>query len=155
MAIEDRRNRLRSTRTSLGIKGAALAAAAQKLADAAGAEIRISQQSISDFENNAGRKRIPAWLGYVERALQEEASRQGVSVAAPSEELSELAALMLAVISKPGSETKQPRALAKTLAGVAEGYFGRGPTRPTIKHSQAPKARVAHPATARSRGPNS
>lgn len=155
MDIEARRKRLKETRATLGIKGVPLARAAQKLADAARAEIKISQQSISHFENSAERKRIPAWLPYVERALEDEAKKQAIAVPSVNEELSELAAMLLAVISKPGSETRQPRELAKILADVATGYFAPDQAPQTKKRAAAPTPRAERQAAARSRAPSS
>lgn len=158
-AIQERRKRLRASRQALGSGGKPLAAeavakVARALASEAGAEINISQQSISDFEKSDERKRIPAWLVYVERALEKIAAERKISISGANEELGELAALFLAVISKPGSETRQPRGLAKTLAGVAEDYFARGQARKTKKRGAAPKGQAARQAAAQSRGPN-
>jgi phage repressor protein C with HTH and peptisase S24 domain len=71
--VAEKQRWLKAERIKRNISGPQLAARATALAKAAGAP-PVSQQSISGFENDARKKRLPAWFVYVEKALTEGAA---------------------------------------------------------------------------------
>jgi phage repressor protein C with HTH and peptisase S24 domain len=68
--VAEKQRWLKAERIRRKMSGPELAARATAIAKAAGAPA-ISQQSISGFENDTRKKRLPAWFIYVEKALTE------------------------------------------------------------------------------------